>query len=332
MGSFERKTRVCYFEGRNLVLYVPDTDRGQEMLFRTYQSEWVRIISTMANLKGDDIVDQLGRKLKDIPRIREYIAQLQPLCVYDLSRQQMLISHNIVEFSLENGETWFYTDEGQEIGVYRQGSQWARRGWQWLKKQNWKAIGKCISIFMLYVLFLYGIESLSDKLQGKETDSPELIPPELQVEDRLQTDGYLVIQSDSAFSKITYSIGQEGLEQAIAAGDTLFPRISGMIKLKGWRDSSFNVKEFAFDQVAWVQHVLKNEVGSRQFKTLFLQKPLRMVYDGLFEDEVNDSKGLGKIQLMIRRLDSYRVERVVLYPGCQTGYPCVKEIYLQSNS
>ena len=81
MGKFERKTRVCYFEGRNLVLYVPDTDRGQELLFQAYRSEWGRIITTLANLKGDDIVDQLGRKLKDIPRIKEFISQLQPLCV-----------------------------------------------------------------------------------------------------------------------------------------------------------------------------------------------------------------------------------------------------------
>lgn len=331
MGKFERKTRVCYFEGRNLVLYVPDTNRGQELLFQAYQSEWGRIISTLANLKGDDIVDQLGRKLKDIPRIKEFISQLQPFCVYDLSGQQMLIAHDITEISLENGETWFYTDEGQEIGVYRQGYQWARRSWQWLIKLDWKEIGQLIGIFICCML-IFGIAWLDERWQKAKADAPDVILPDLRVEDRLQTDGYLVIQSDSTFSKITYSIGQEGLEQTIATGDTLFPRISGKIKLKGWRDSSFNVKEYTFDQSAWVQYVLKNEVGSRQFKALFLQKPLRIVYDGLFEDEVNDSEGLGKIQLMIQRLDSYRVERVVLYPERQTGYPCVKEIYLQSNS
>ena len=335
MGKFEPKIKVCYYHGKNLVMYMPGMSQGQEVLFEAYQSEWFRIITTLASLRGDDIEHQLEQKLTDIPRVGEFVRHLEPLCVYDLDHECVLLARGIEVDRSQNNEEVQFVYKGQEIGIYQKGGPWVRKGWHWLQRQKSDILRVCFKFFIGLLLYFFLIipgQLLWKYLMKEKADPLSKAIPSLLVEDRLQTDGYLVIQPDTTFSKFSFSIGQEGFEQTIAAGDTLFPRISGKIRLKGWRGNTFSVREYTFDQVAWVEHVLKKEVGSRQFKALFLQNPLRIVYDGLFEDEVNDSKGFGKIQLMLQRLDSYRVERIALYPERKTGYPCIKEIYLQSNS
>lgn len=332
MGEFKPSTKVCYCQKRNLVLYVPATSSTQELIFDAYRNEFIKFMNTVAILKGENIKSQLESKLPEIPRVGELLQQLSPFCVYDLSNQKMLMAQNILEISSTDGKTWFFTEEGMEIGVYQRKLHSSLKPWQLLKGLDRKGIMRNIGILLLLWLFLYGIMWSGEHVQEQKTEKRSAVEAVLQVDDRLQTDGYLVVLPDSTVSYITYQIGKEGMEQSISPGDTLFPRISGTIRLVGCstETTSRTMKELTFDQPAWIQGVLANQAGSRQFKDLFLRKPFKIIYDNCFEDNVTGSGSYGTIQVMISLLDSFKVEQVFFYPRT-SGYPCVKEIRLKSN-